>query len=219
LGFADHAPMPFPGAYYSGFRMKLDEIDDYVGTLRALQKEYQKDIRILIGFEAEYYPAVFDDFLTYIAPYHLDYLIMGQHALYNEEGAPMCSTPTDDPRLLHQYVSQVKEGLSTGKFLYHAHPDMMRFIGDSAIYEQEMTDYCRFCLERGIPLEINLLGIMDNRWYPRSDFWTIASRVGNQAIIGCDAHSPGVLSDLALHKRGEEWAERHQVPLIQYLFV
>ncbi|MBR6548552.1 MAG: histidinol-phosphatase [Clostridia bacterium] len=217
LGFADHAPMPFEGEYYSGFRMKLQETEDYVCTLRSLQKEYAKDIRILIGFEAEYYPAVFPRFLEFIEPYDIDYLLLGQHALYNEEGAPMCGAPTEDPRLLSQYIAQVKEGLSTGKFLYHAHPDMMRFVGDPQEYQKQMTDYCRFCKERNIPLEINLLGLMDNRWYPNKNFWEIAGAVGNCGIIGCDAHRADVLSNMQLHSQGEQWAKNFAIPLLSNL--
>ena len=58
LGFSDHAPYLFPNTdYYSNFRMKTNELFDYAESVRALQKEYEKDIRILLGFELEYYPA------------------------------------------------------------------------------------------------------------------------------------------------------------------
>ena len=40
LGFADHAPYPFPNGYQSGFRMLCDQVDDYVDTLLALREEY-----------------------------------------------------------------------------------------------------------------------------------------------------------------------------------
>ncbi len=208
LGFADHAPMPFPDGYYSGFRMRVEQTAEYFDTLRALQKEYEKDIRILIGFEAEYYPDVFDDFLALVEPFAPDYLIMGQHALDNEVGAYFPSQATTDPALLKKYVDQITAGLATGKFLYQAHPDMMRFEGDPAVYEREMTRYLTFCKEYDIPVEINLLGMMDNRWYPRKEFWPLVANVGNRVVIGCDAHRPDVLSNKALHRQGEEWAAR-----------
>ena len=219
LGFADHAPMPFPDGYHSGFRMHLQDTPEYVSTLRALQKEYEKDIRILIGFEAEYYPDLFADFLDHIAPYHPDYLILGQHALENEVNAHFNSHPTEDAALLKRYVDQVIEGLSTGHFLYHAHPDIFRFVGDPQVYEAEITRYLTFCKENNIPLEINLLGVMENRWYPREDFWRLAAKVGNTAVVGCDAHRPEVLSDTALHRKGEEWAERFGISLLKELQV
>lgn len=217
LGFADHAPMPFGGGYHSGFRMGCHQLEEYVTTLRGLQREYQDQIRILIGFETEYYPAVFEDFLNLTQPYELDYLILGQHALDNEENAHFTAAGTDDPALLKKYVDQVTQGLATGKFLYLAHPDVMRFTGDADIYDQEMTRLCRFCKEREIPVEINLLGMMDNRFYPTDAFWRIAAREGNSAIIGCDAHQPSVLSNRELHKQGEEFAKRFGLPLLTQL--
>ncbi|MBR4868586.1 MAG: histidinol phosphate phosphatase, partial [Clostridia bacterium] len=191
-----------------------EEIAEYFETLRALKKEYENDIRILIGFEAEYYPDVFEDFLAHIEPFSPDYLIMGQHALDNEVTAHFPSRATDDPALLKKYVDQVITGLSTGKFLYHAHPDMMNFIGDESVYRAETLRYLTFCKEHHIPIEINLLGMMESRWYPREDFWQMAGEVGNTAIIGCDAHQPTVLSDVELHQKGEKWAERFGVSLV-----
>ncbi len=217
LGFSDHAPMPFPDGYCSGFRMRVEQTGEYVETLRMLQKEYEKDIRILIGFEAEYYPDVFQDFLDLIQPFALDYLILGQHALDNEVNAHFNSMPTKDPALLKKYVDQVIAGLSTGKFLYHAHPDICRFEGDSAVFESEITRYLTFCKEHNIPIEINLLGLMEDRWYPREDLWKLAGKIGVQAIIGCDAHRPEVMSDQVLHQKGIDWAKKFGVPLLSQL--
>ena len=57
LGFSDHAPYLFPDKnYYSTFRMATDELFSYAESVRALKKEYETDIRILCGFELEYYP-------------------------------------------------------------------------------------------------------------------------------------------------------------------
>ena len=58
LGFSDHAPMPFEGDYYSTYRMALSDTRGYVDALLKLREEYRGKIDILIGFEAEYYPAV-----------------------------------------------------------------------------------------------------------------------------------------------------------------
>ena len=214
LGFSDHAPQPFPGTYCSGFRMEMEQAEDYFNTLKELQKEYRSQIQILIGLECEYYPALFETLLSVVKPMGLDYLLLGQHALYNEQGAPMVSQPTKDPAVLHQYVKQVKQGLATGEFLYLAHPDIVRFEGDETIYQAEMTDLCLFCKEHQIPLEINLLGLMEKRHYPVSRFWKIAKAIGNQAVIGYDAHKPAVLSQTELYQQGAEWAYRYGIPIV-----
>ena len=55
LGISDHCPQFFPNTdYYSHFRMKPELAKEYVDSFRSLAKEYENDIKILIGFETEY---------------------------------------------------------------------------------------------------------------------------------------------------------------------
>ena len=84
LGFSDHSPYWFPNGYYSTHRMKPDEIEGYVNSVLSLKEEYKNDIKIHLGFEAEYYPLYFDKMLELIKPYPYEYLILGQHFLRNE---------------------------------------------------------------------------------------------------------------------------------------
>ena len=56
LGFSDHTPFLFPGDYYSRMRMYPEELADYVGSVRSLQKKYAGQIDIHLGLEVEYYP-------------------------------------------------------------------------------------------------------------------------------------------------------------------
>lgn len=211
LGFADHAPMPFDNGYRSGIRMSLDETEDYVSTLLALREEYKNDIKIHIGFEAEYYPEVFERFISFISDYPIEYLILGQHYGGNEyEGLGYFGSATGSEEMLKAYVEQVIAGLSTGKFSYLAHPDLINFVGDREIYEREMTRLVSFTKENNIPLEINLLGIATNRHYPNEEFWKIASKHGSRAIIGTDAHSPnGLVREDAL-KTAKGLMEKHK---------
>ncbi|MBR2850191.1 MAG: histidinol-phosphatase [Clostridia bacterium] len=190
LGFADHAPMPFGNGHVSGIRMSLGETEDYVNTLLDLRREYEKDIKIFIGFEAEYYPAVFDRFIDFIGQYPIDYIIMGQHCQNNEYDGGWYGAPTESEDFLRAYVDQVTEGLSSGKFSYLAHPDLPNFKGDREIYQREMRRLIEYANGASIPLEINMLGAQEGRHYPNPDFWAVASELGATAIIGCDAHQP-----------------------------
>lgn len=190
LGFSDHVPMPFAGEYYSFFRMKPAETDDYFYTLEELKREYQNDIRIRIGFEAEYYPEVFPRMIEFLNGYPCEYLILGQHALGNEENDIYCSRLTDDPKELVRYVDQVTEGLKTGKFLYFAHPDIFNFVGDGDFYKQQMSRLCTTAREQNVPLEINILGMREKRNYPNPEFWKVARDVGCKVVLGADAHTP-----------------------------
>ena len=167
LGFADHSPQVFDD-YVSGFRMRPEQLEDYVMTLRQLREEYAGRIQILIGLEAEYYPKYFPRLLDLIRPFQLDYLILGQHFLGNE-----C------------------EGEESGAFSCFAHPDVLNFTGENRIYRKWYEKLCVRAKELNIPLELNMLGYVETRHYPNAEFFRIANEVGNEVILGCDAHAPG----------------------------
>lgn len=197
LGFSDHAPYPFPEEWnhVSPHRMKPEQLADYVETLRKLREEYKDRIKIFIGLEAEYYPDVFKDFLSLIEPFELDYLILGQHYNGNEVGYGSNFDPSDDEARLSQYVDQVIEGINTGKFSYIAHPDVINFTGSDKIYERYMSRLCEEAKRFDLPLEVNCQGLYLGRHYPSRRFWKIASKTGNKAIIGCDAHQLSAVAD------------------------
>ena len=144
FGFSDHTPMTFPETYKSGIRMKLEEMQDYTDTILGLRKEYEGKINIYLGLEVEYYPALFDNFMKFISDYPVEYMILGQHSLNNEYDGVWPGEPTEDASRLKRYVEQVIEGLSTGKFIYLAHPDLMNFVGDDTVYLKEMEKICAY---------------------------------------------------------------------------
>jgi len=193
LGFSDHVPYRFPD-FVSGIRMAMEEVPDYVQTLVALREEYKKDIRIYIGFEAEYFPELFGDLIEELSAYAYDYMILGQHFLLPEPNGVYIGSPIYGEELLARYVELSLEGLATGKFAYFAHPDLPNFKGDRKLYKKHMRRLCEGAKRMNIPLEINFTGYMDRRNYPCKDFWEIAGKVGNCAVLGCDAHRPEVLS-------------------------
>lgn len=196
LGFADHCPQFFPNTdYYSSFRMRPEDFEGYVQSVRALQKEYAADIRILLGMETEYYPKTFAALTEFVRPYQIDYMIMGQHFIGNEFDANSyySSVESSEQGRLETYVSQVIEGLETGAFTYLAHPDIMNYPTDDAFYRAQMTRLCRRAKELGVPLEYNILGHVNRKCYPTEKFWRIAAETGNNVVLGVDAHAPEAL--------------------------
>ena len=61
LGFSDHVPCPFKDGYVSGIRMTMEQAPEYVYAIRELGKEYASDIKLYVGFEAEYIPEFFKE--------------------------------------------------------------------------------------------------------------------------------------------------------------
>lgn len=202
LGFADHVPCPFKDGYVSTIRMTMEQTPGYVQTLRDLGEEYKKDIEIQVGFETEYIPEFYEEQMKLMKDLGCDYMIMGQHFMAPENHSPYAGRATKDADILKTYVDLVLEGASTGSFRYVAHPDLMKYVGDSDIYEMEMRRMCEGLKKWNLPLEINVLGLVTNRHYPNEAFWRIAGEVGNQAIIGMDAHDVEILT----HKKGYQSA-------------
>jgi len=196
FGFSDHTPQFFPGDYYSFMRMYPEELDGYCRTIRQLQREYRGQLQIPLGLEAEYYPGIWGELLPRLQDAGVEYLILGQHWLGNEQNEHGCGGATADEALLKQYCHQVMTGLDTGMFTYLAHPDFFNFTGDRSIYRRHMGALCRHVRQAGIPLEINLLGIRSKRHYPNKEFLALAAEEGCKVILGMDAHSPAHVAEL-----------------------
>ncbi|MBQ7371409.1 MAG: PHP domain-containing protein, partial [Blautia sp.] len=93
LGFSDHTPYPFPEGTDIRTRMELNQMDDYVDTVLALKKEYQKDIEIHLGLEVEYFPVYFEKLLDFLSDYPVEYFILGQHFLKVGADMPFVGRP------------------------------------------------------------------------------------------------------------------------------
>ncbi len=215
MGFSDHAPFIFPYGYESTFRVEVSKIDDYFSSLRALRDKYRDKIDIKIGFEMEYYPAYFPAMFDLAVESGAEYLILGQHYLYNEHPDGRASSlRTDDPDHLREYVNCVIGGIKTGVFTYVCHPDIMKFLGDEDVYYKEMKKLCVVSKEYETPLEINFLGIRNERFYPHDLFWQIAGEVGAPVTFGMDAHEKEAASDKKSIQRATELVRKYGLKYI-----
>lgn len=207
LGFSDHTPYPFPKGYYSTFRMLPEELPGYVAAVEEVRRRYAGQIQIHLGVEAEYYPHYFRDMVAMVKDQGIEYMLLGQHMLFNEVEGVGTGTPTADQTLLKQYCNQAIEAIYTGMFTYFAHPDIMNYVGDAAVYRQEMGRLCRAARECGLPLEINLLGLHLRRQYPNAEFWKVAAEERCKVVLGVDAHRPEALLDPEPEREARRMAE------------
>lgn len=214
LGFSDHAPYLFENGYYSGFRMPVRQLEDYAESVRALQKEYAADIRILLGFELEYYPAYYAKTRAWLQSVQPDFCIMGQHFEKNEQDAYYAPN-LPDAQAFSDYITQILEGLATGDFLYLAHPDLAGYRYGDEVVRREYRRLCEGAKKLRIPLEINLLGLRTKRRYPDERFFAIAAEVGNEIVVGADAHAPQDVFDLPSEQTARAWAQKLGLRLIE----
>lgn len=190
LGFSDHTPYSFPDGYYSGFRMRMDQLQDYCDLVRLLQKKYAGQIEIPLGVELEYYPAFFPQLLPILQDAGIEYMLLGQHFVGNEMGEHYSGRATGEESILKRYCAQAMDAMQTGLFTYLAHPDLIHFKGEKQTYLRHMRRLCAEAKNCGIPLEINMLGKWSGRNYPNPIFWELAAEEGCDVILGCDAHAP-----------------------------
>ena len=216
LGFSDHTPYAFPHGYIGPDKMQPSQLEDYVDTVLRLRDEYRDDIRICLGLEAEYYPELWEGLLRLLEPYPIEYLLLGQHFIHSTETdeGTWTAIVNENPRDLQEYVSCILSGMETGLFTYVAHPDIFRFSGSDELYCREMRKICVASRERNIPLEINLLGIRDNRWYPRSLFWQMAGEEQSPVTFGFDSHDTAAAYDSASLPAAEAMVKKYRLNYI-----
>ena len=194
LGFSDHTPWHYNSSFVSHMRMREEELEDYVNTLRQLKEKYKNQIKILIGLECEYFPGYMDWLNETIQKYKLDYIILGNHYDDTDETGIYFGSIIGDKEL-RKYVDNCIKGLETGLYSYIAHPDLANHIDiHSEYYYTQMKRLCDKCKGLDIPVEFNLLGFISKRNYPNDVFFQIAKEVENKVIIGVDAHTSGSLA-------------------------
>lgn len=210
LGFSDHVAYPLKKGYVSNFRMFLQEAESYVAEIEELKDKYAGKIKIYTGYEAEYYPDYFEEMLNYIGRYGYDYLILGQHYVNNEFDGVYSGSPCNED-VLKTYVNQLIEGMQTGVFSYVAHPDLINYRENTAIFRKEMLRLCEASIQYDMPLEFNLLGFREKRLYPYSEFWKLVGEVGCKTIIGWDAHSPKYAGDREVYNEALKELKKYNI--------
>jgi histidinol-phosphatase (PHP family) len=176
--------------------MDPEETEGYVSSLLALREEYAGRIDILIGFEVEHLPARIAAQDELFARFPVDYLICGQHYVgdgSDEWNGDWSGAPTADEARLAAYADRCIEAMESGRYLYLAHPDVLNFTGPDETYARHMGRLCDCLAALDSPVEVNLLGVADNRHYPSERFLRLAAEHGCRATIGVDAHRPAAL--------------------------
>ena len=217
LGFADHCPWVYDTDYISRIRMTPAEVDEYFSSLLSLKEEYEKDITIYIGFEAEYIPELMEKQDKLLADYPLDYMIIGQHFNEPEYNSHYNGHGTNSLEQFTKYIDLIIEGMESGRYKYVAHPDLLYYTRDEKTRVEQYTRLCRYFKEHNYPIEINLVGVKHDAHYPSDLLLRIANEIGNTAIIGVDAHYPDLLNDTDAIELCKTIAANYGVPLIDYL--
>jgi histidinol-phosphatase (PHP family) len=219
IGFSDH--IFFPGVHQPGMRGDFSQLENYKQSVRSLQKTYENDITVHLGFEAEYYPEFDAYYRELFHQYGFDYLILGQHFRFDNGRFPIYYAAVKDASLLDEYATSIEAALLTGLFSYVAHPDlyMLGYAGGWDEHAKKIAHRIAVIAERTqTPLELNLGGVNgrgvmvihgEARYpYPYAPFWEIVSQYNVNVILGIDAHHPdqyGYNNDDILHNIAKQY--------------
>lgn len=196
LGFSDHCP--YPGVVDEGIRMNYELLEDYCSSVKYLKEKYKNQIEIYLGLEIEYDEQFLNTLIEYRKEF--DYLILGQHGLYNalDEKSYFISTDKE----LDIYCNSIEKACEKGLVDYIAHPDVCLWsyprIDEKVI--EVANRIADISLKYDVPVEANcgsgvLRGMMPYEdglryAYPTNAFFDVFNKKKCKIIIGLDIHNP-----------------------------
>ena len=215
LGFSDHAP--FPDKDY-GFRMKYEELGDYINEIDKLKIEYDNVIKIYKGLEIEYHSCYTEYYSTLLNKFKLDYLGLGEHTYTTKSGFFKNIFFAESTNDYIDYALSISEALETGFFAFVAHPDLMML--NEFAWDNNCDKACNTIITAAekydIPLEYNANGFRREKKnypdgirhpYPDDRFWKLISGSKIKVIIGSDCHNPQQIRDDAVIRAEDKCAE------------
>ena len=207
-------------------RMPYPDMENYLDKIKECQDKYQDQIRIYKGFEAEGLEEYFDYYQSLLYEHKVDYLILGHHFHKHCVHSDYYGKENMKKKDIYQYCNDVVKALETELFSYLAHPDLFligykEFDLDARTVSQRI---CEKAKELNIPLEVNAGGIRRGLRnvngemiyaYPNTHFWKIAGEVGNDVILGFDAHDPSDFNE-AMYKQMLDFCKEHNLNVIDH---
>jgi histidinol-phosphatase (PHP family) len=196
IGFSDHSPMRRDD--FDDWRMRFDQLDEYVEKVRQSQKDFPQ-LTIRLALEVDYLPGQ-DAWIRELAGRHpWDYFIGSVH--YVSE-----SWAVDDPRKLSEwkdrdawevwsvYFDRLSLAAESGLFEIIGHADLPKKFGHrpardcTPLYER----FIEAAVRRNCAIELNTAGLRKDcmEIYPTRHILQLAFQKGLPITFGSDAHAP-----------------------------
>ena len=197
IGFSDHSPMRLDD--FDDWRMRNDQLDEYVEKVRRAQRELPQ-LTIRLALEVDYLPG-HEDWIRDLAARHpWDYLIGSVH--YVSEGWAI-----DNPNKLSEwnqrdsfevwtiYFDLLTRAAETGLFEIIGHADLPKKFGHrptrdcTPLYEK----FLNAARKHNCAIELNTAGLRKDcqEIYPSRQILELAFQKGVPVTFGSDAHAPG----------------------------
>ena len=195
LCFTDH--MPMPRWYDAPWRMRLEQLPEYIAEIAAVQQEFAGRLDVRLGLEADFHPGTEKFVEKVLGMFDWDYVIGSVHYL----GAWGFDNPEfvaeyeerDLSGLYRDYYALVEGAARSGLFDAIGHLDLPKKFGHldpDPVYALHALDVVA---GQGLALDFNTAG-----WrkpvaeaYPAPDLVRAAAERGIPLVLGSDAHQPG----------------------------
>ena len=197
IGFSDHSPMRRDD--FDKWRMRQDQLDEYVEKVRRAQKEHPK-LSIKLALEVDYIPGQEDWIRELSGRHEWDYLIGSVH--YVSE-----SWAVDDPTKLSEwkhrdpfevwtvYFERLAMAADSKFFDIIGHADLPKKFG--CVPKEDCSGIFRKFLEaaqrKGVAVELNTAGLRKDcrEIYPGPKLLGLMRDHNVPITFGSDAHAPG----------------------------
>jgi histidinol-phosphatase (PHP family) len=204
MGFSDHSPMPRDD--FDDWRMRLDQLDEYVEKVRRTQRDFP-NLTVRLALEVDFLPGHQEWIRLLAARYPWDYFIGSVHYVSDSWAV---DNPADIAKWKDRdafevwtiYFERLGEAADSGLFDIIGHADLPKKF---KIYPaQDCLPLFERFLDRAartnVAVELNTAGLRKDcrEIYPSRAFLEQAARRRIPITFGSDAHAPGeVGSDFA----------------------
>jgi histidinol-phosphatase (PHP family) len=197
IGFSDHSPMPRDD--FDNWRMRNDQLDEYVAMVRQAQKDFP-NLTIRLALEVDYLPG-HEDWIRQLAARHpWDYFIGSVHYVSDswdiDNPAKLSEWNHRDPfEVWSLYFERLTRAAETGLFEIIGHADLPKKFGHrpdrdcTPLYERFLSA----AKKHGCAIELNTAGLRKDcrEIYPSRQILELAFQKGVPITFGSDAHAPG----------------------------
>jgi histidinol-phosphatase (PHP family) len=196
IGFSDHSPMRRDD--FDNWRMRFDQLDEYVEKVRRAQKNFPR-LTIRLALEVDFLPG-HEDWIRELAARHSwDYFIGSVHYVSD-------SWDIDNPAKLSEwkkrdafevwqiYFERLALAAESKLFEIIGHADLPKKFGirpaqDCTPLYKKFLDAAK---KSGCAIELNTAGLRKDckEIYPSREFLQLAFQQGVPITFGSDAHKP-----------------------------